>query len=142
MVRTEAYHSAQLPPLPEGIVGKDAGALLPDAAIDLVYLDPPFNSNRGYNPGYLLETGGRDIPATPGNRGAYFVRTEQGALTVFGVFSIRKSEDAIRAFAGPDPQRVRYYPRDAEFLLEMPMQADHYSILDVETDGGSRPTAS
>lgn len=79
---------------------------------------------------YLLETGGVDIPATPGSRGAYFVRSEQSSITVFGVFSIWESEDAIRAFAWPDPQRVRYYPRDSEFLLEMPMQADHYSILD------------
>jgi heme-degrading monooxygenase HmoA len=79
---------------------------------------------------YLLETGGVDIPATPGNRGAYFVRTERGSITVFGVFSIWESEDAIRAFAGPDPQRVRYYPRDGEFLIEMPSQADHYSILE------------
>ena len=69
---------------------------------------------------YLRETGGVDIPATPGNRGVYIVRTERRSITIFGVFSIWESEDAIRAFAGPNARRARYYPRDSEFLLEMP----------------------
>ena len=35
---------------------------LPDAAVDLVYLDPPFNSNRDYNVIFRDESGNAPLP--------------------------------------------------------------------------------
>jgi len=44
---------------------------LPDASVDLVYLDPPFNSNRDYNVIFRDESGRHAMPScwpsrTPG----------------------------------------------------------------------------
>jgi 16S rRNA G966 N2-methylase RsmD len=36
---------------------------LPDAAVDLVYLDPPFNSNRDYNVIFRDESGNATMPS-------------------------------------------------------------------------------
>jgi len=42
---------------------------LPDAAVDLVYLDPPFNSNRDYNVMFHDESGmPPKLPANPLDR--------------------------------------------------------------------------
>jgi len=78
---------------------------------------------------YLKETGVVDIPGTSGNQSMYAIRRRLGELTEFGVISLWDSEESIRAFAGGDPRRFRYYPRDAEFLVEMPSIADHYEVI-------------
>jgi len=36
---------------------------------------------------------------------------------------------AIRAFAGDDIERARYYPEDRTFLLEMEPRVTHYEVL-------------
>jgi len=87
---------------------------------------------------YLRATGMRDIPATPGNCGVYMLRRARGRFEHFGVISLWTSEAAIAAFAGTDdPSRVRYYPRDAELLLDMPVHAQHYEVVARdEVEGG------
>ena len=42
---------------PEPTLAGDLRRYLPDAAVDLVYLDPPFNSNRDYNVIFRDESG-------------------------------------------------------------------------------------
>jgi len=79
---------------------------------------------------YLRQTGGQDIPATPGSVGHLLVRRAEGDVVRFGVISLWESEDAIRAFAGDDVTLVRYYPRDHEWLLEMPSRAEHFVVLE------------
>lgn len=37
--------------------------------------------------------------------------------------------DSIRAFAGGDVHRARYYPEDQEMLLAMPPGIDHYEVV-------------
>jgi hypothetical protein len=39
------------------------------------------------------------------------------------------SLDAIRAFAGPDMERAKYYPEDEAFLLELEPTVTHYEVL-------------
>jgi hypothetical protein len=39
------------------------------------------------------------------------------------------SLDAIRAFAGPDVERAKYYPEDEAFLLELEPTVMHYEVL-------------
>lgn len=77
---------------------------------------------------YLRQTGGRDIPVTAGNRGAYFLRRDDGDEVEFSVISLWDSEEAIARFAGGDAGRFRYYPRDHEFLLSMPADAEHFDV--------------
>jgi hypothetical protein len=36
--------------------------------------------------------------------------------------------DAVRAFAGDDPERACYYPEDHDFLLEFEPTVIHYEV--------------
>jgi heme-degrading monooxygenase HmoA len=78
---------------------------------------------------YLLRTGVPDYKATPGNRGVYVLRRLEGPHAHFLLISVWDSLDAIRAFAGDDVERARYYPEDAAYLLEMEPTVTHYEVL-------------
>ena len=42
--------------------------------------------------------------------------------------------DAIRAFAGDDVEIARYYPRDKQFLVEMPLRVEHHEVVAGESE--------
>jgi heme-degrading monooxygenase HmoA len=79
--------------------------------------------------GYLLRTGLADYRATPGNRGVYVFRRTEGTITHFVLTTFWESFDALRAFAGADYERARYYPEDDEYLLEREPYVRHYDVL-------------
>ena len=85
--------------------------------------------------GYLGETGVPDYRATKGNRGVYVLRRIEGDRAHFLTLSIWESIEAIKGFAGPNPQRARYYPEDEGFLLDFEPTVEHYEVL----TGPSRP---
>jgi hypothetical protein len=37
--------------------------------------------------------------------------------------------DAIKQFAGPEPEIARYYPEDKDFLLEFELAVTHHEVL-------------
>jgi heme-degrading monooxygenase HmoA len=78
---------------------------------------------------YLLRTGIPDYRATAGNQGVYVLRRTEGAITHFLLLTLWESWDAIRAFAGDDIERARYYPEDEVFLLELEPMVTHYEVL-------------
>lgn len=78
---------------------------------------------------YLLRTGAADLRATPGNRGVYVLRRIEGEEAHFVLMSLWDSRDAIRAFAGEDIERARYYPEDATYLLELEPTVTHYDVM-------------
>ena len=47
----------------------------------------------------------------------------------FGGVLIR-GRPVFRAFAGEEVDRARYYPEDAEFLLEMSERVEHWEVVD------------
>ncbi len=77
----------------------------------------------------LLETGLTDIPQTPGNQGAWLLRREDGDETEFFLISLWDSFESIKAFAGTDVDKARYYPEDDEYLLEKPEKLVHYEVV-------------
>jgi len=77
---------------------------------------------------YLERTGLPDYRATPGNRGVYVLRRAEPGVAHFLLLTLWDSREAIRAFAGDDMDRARYYPEDAEFLLEMEPTVTHYEV--------------
>lgn len=79
---------------------------------------------------YLLRTGLRDYAATPGNRGVQVCRRTEGAVTHYLLTTLWDSMDAIRRFAGDDPEVARYYPEDDEFLLEREPGVMHFEVLE------------
>jgi len=80
---------------------------------------------------YMTRTGVRDLRATPGNQ-RVLVLCERGEKSADIVFiSLWDSLESIRAFAGDDITKARYYPRDTEFLHELEPNVRH---LDVAAD--------
>jgi heme-degrading monooxygenase HmoA len=70
-------------------------------------------------PGY------RDVP---GNRGGYMLRRTVGQLEEFCMVTVWESMDAIRAFAGDDPEVAVFYPADDRFLVTRDDRVAHYSV--------------
>ena len=86
---------------------------------------------------YLERTGLAEYARTPGNRGAYVLRRTEGGVTHFVLTSLWDSLDAVRAFAGDDAERARYFPEDDDYLLEREPLVTHYEVL-----AGPAPVAS
>jgi heme-degrading monooxygenase HmoA len=77
---------------------------------------------------YLQLTGIPDYEAIPGNLGVYVLRRSAGGVTDFLLVTLWNSYESIRAFAGDDPERARYYPEDTEYLLELEPTVTHYEV--------------
>jgi heme-degrading monooxygenase HmoA len=78
---------------------------------------------------YLQRTGLADYAATPGYRGITVLRRVADGKAEFALTTFWDSLDAIRAFAGEEVERARYYPEDEEFLLEMAETVEHREVL-------------
>jgi heme-degrading monooxygenase HmoA len=78
---------------------------------------------------YLHRTGIKDYRASPGNRGVYMLRRIQGDRAEFTLITLWDSLDAIRAFAGADYEKARYYPEDRDFLIEFEPFVVHHDVL-------------
>jgi heme-degrading monooxygenase HmoA len=77
---------------------------------------------------YLNGTGVAVLRATPGNERVLILRRRDGDEAEFWVISLWRDMESIRAFAGDDPTRARYFPEDERFLLEMSPDVVHYEI--------------
>ena len=77
---------------------------------------------------FLIERAIPDYRSTPGNLDVSILRRDEGDVSHFLTVTRWESEDAIRAFAGPDLLKAKYYPEDREFLLEFEPQVQHYRI--------------
>jgi len=78
---------------------------------------------------YIKETGLAAYAATPGNRGAWMLRRDDGERTEIITFSFWDSLDAIRGFAGDDVEKAVYYPEDDRFLIERGPTVSHYEVV-------------
>ena len=77
---------------------------------------------------YFRETGLKDYTATAGNRGVTVLRRDQGEHCEIMLVSLWDSMDAVRAFAGENPDRSVYYPEDDQYLLQMEPLVRHYEV--------------
>ncbi len=71
-----------------------------------------------------------DYRSTPGNRGAWCLRRAEGGHAHFLMLTLWEDLDAIRRFAGEEPQRAKYYDFDADFLVEQEAGVVHYEVWD------------
>lgn len=78
---------------------------------------------------YLERTGLKEYRSTPGNRGVQVLRRLDQDRAEFLLVSLWDSMEAIRAFAGPHPERALYYPEDDDYLLEKVPLVDHYEVV-------------
>ena len=78
------------------------------------------------------ETGVNDYRATEGNRGVIVLSREQGDLVEVVTLSLWESMDAVRRFAGDDPERAKFYPGDDDLLAEKDLHADHFEVVEAD----------
>jgi len=83
---------------------------------------------------YLLRTGIADYRATAGNRGVLVQRHIDGDIAHFTLTTLWDSIDSIKAFAGEQYERARYYPEDDDYLLEREPLVWHAEVLLVAID--------
>ena len=79
---------------------------------------------------YIRETGFGEYGQTPGNRGAWMLRRDEGDRTEFITLSLWESEDAIRAFAGDDIEAAVLYPEDELYLIDGESTVTHHQVVD------------
>jgi heme-degrading monooxygenase HmoA len=76
---------------------------------------------------YVKATGIAGYRQAPGNLGALVATRDIDAeRTEIVTLSWWKDEASIKAFAGSDISRARYYPEDDRFLLTRPDTVQHY----------------
>jgi heme-degrading monooxygenase HmoA len=78
---------------------------------------------------YFRSTGLRDYRATPGNRSVTVLRRPAPDGVEWLIVTSWDSWDAIRAFAGDDPNRARFYPDDARYFVSLDDRVEHYELL-------------
>ncbi|HEV8376876.1 MAG TPA: antibiotic biosynthesis monooxygenase [Candidatus Polarisedimenticolia bacterium] len=91
----------------------------------------PVGKSEAYHD-FLRRIALRDYRATSGNRGVYVLRRVVGGEAHFLLVSLWNSLESVRAFAGSDPEKARYYPEDDSFLLEKEPHVTHYEVLEPE----------
>jgi heme-degrading monooxygenase HmoA len=78
---------------------------------------------------YVAETGGVDYGSTTGNLGYQILTRDCGdGTTEITTLSWWESMDAIRQFAGPEPEVARYYAEDDRYLLDRPRHVEHHIV--------------
>ena len=70
-----------------------------------------------------------DYRKTPGNLGAWALSRREGDVVHVEMLTFWTDMDAIRAFAGEDVERAKYYDFDADYLLEMEPTVRHYAAF-------------
>jgi len=53
-------------------------------------------------------------------------------LTRLTVISYWDSIEAVKAFAGEDPEVAHYYPEDDEYLVEREPTVEHHDVVELE----------
>ena len=76
-----------------------------------------------------------DYQSVPGNRYVAVLRRDEHDVTHFLTVTHWESESSIRAFAGEDLLKAKYYPEDGDYLLEFEPFVQHYAVV-AETHAG------
>jgi heme-degrading monooxygenase HmoA len=71
-----------------------------------------------------------DYERIPGNKLALVLRRIEGDVAHFMTFTLWESIESIKAFAGEDISRAKYYDFDASFLSELEPAALHFEVYD------------
>ena len=83
---------------------------------------------------FLRERALTDYSSVKGNLAAYVLRRTEGEQAHFVTLTFWTSTEAIRAFAGSEIERAKYYPEDREFLLEFEPTVQHYEVYPVQDE--------
>jgi len=78
---------------------------------------------------FLSRRAAPDYRGTPGNRGVLVLRRVSGERAHFLLLTLWDSLEAVKQFAGPDPEKAVYYPEGRGFLLAREPHVTHYELL-------------
>jgi heme-degrading monooxygenase HmoA len=67
---------------------------------------------------YLEETGLKEYRATKGFKDVLVLTREIGDETEYVLITLWENMEAVRRFAGPEPERAVYYPEDDRYFPE------------------------
>ncbi len=70
-----------------------------------------------------------DYQHTPGFVRLLFLQRIHGDEAHFVLITLWRDLDAVKAFAGEDYTRAKYYPEDQDFLLDFPETVEHYEVF-------------
>jgi hypothetical protein len=70
-----------------------------------------------------------EIRSIPGHRGAYLLRRSVGNTIEFLVLTLWASMDAVRGFAGPEPEKAVVEPAARAALSDFDETATHYEVV-------------
>jgi heme-degrading monooxygenase HmoA len=68
--------------------------------------------------GYLEKTGLKEYKNTKGFKDAIVLTREIGEETEYVLITFWDSMEAVKNFAGPEPERAVYYPEDDQYFPE------------------------
>ena len=78
---------------------------------------------------YIERTGMAEYASTPGNLVAYLLRRDlDDGRTEFVTFTLWESMEAVRRFAGDEPDRAVFYPEDDDFLVDRETTVSHFEV--------------
>ena len=78
---------------------------------------------------FLQQSGIADYQLVDGNRSVQVLRRIEGDKAHFLLITLWDSMDAIKNFAGDNPEKAKYYPEDKDYLLEFEEYVSHYDVL-------------
>lgn len=79
---------------------------------------------------YVIETGMKGYRSTPGNMAAQIWQQQDGDITHIYTLSWWDNYESIKAFAGEDFEKAKYYEYDKKYLLEFEEKVQHYECWD------------
>ena len=83
---------------------------------------------------YLRKTGLAEYARVPGHRRTLTLRRIDQGRAEFLIVTLWDSMDAVRQFAGDDPERAVFYPEDDRYLIARDDRVAHYEVADIQPD--------
>ncbi len=78
---------------------------------------------------FLIERAVPDYSSARGLLKIYFTRRDEDKMAHFLLVTLWESMDAVKSFAGDNPELAKYYPEDDDFLLEKEKYVQHYRVF-------------
>lgn len=79
---------------------------------------------------FVIATGITDYKSVKGNLGAQVWQRKEGDITHIWTVSWWDTFESIKAFAGEDIEKAKYYKEDKDFLLEFEPSVTHSECYD------------
>jgi uncharacterized protein len=130
---TVAGEEAMTPVYPDGAAAEAAPAASAAAASDggvlRLWKGRATTAKAGEYARHASQTVFPEIQSLPGHRGAYLLRRTVGNGVEFTVLTLWDSMDAVRTFAGPEPERAVVEPAARAALSDFDETVTHYEVV-------------